>query len=265
MDELFNPTSDNVQDVARINEFSETSFDNLINDALREAGESGDLSAEDAAWLESLFQEMDTPVADTVEQTSENVETEQIAREMSLSSSESFEGYQLNDAIEQWHVQDGSSSCAVCSQQFIINEFLDLGVTEAELSELAERNGWFDPEGGTALSDVGKILEYFGIETEVNYEGTIDDLVETLDQGGRVIVGVDSSLFWEGSFYGYPAFGADHAIEVIGIDRSDPQDVRVIVNDSGSPDGCGRSVPFLEFTFAWAPSGGFMVSAFPND
>ena len=60
-------------------------------------------------------------------------------------------------------------------------------------------------------------------------------------------------------------FVLDTGIEVIGIDDADPLDVKVIVNDSGIEGGCGRTISYLEFMEAWLPSGGFMVSAFPDD
>ena len=79
--------------------------------------------------------------------------------------------------------------------------------------------------------------------------------------------GVPSSgmALWVDGYGNYPIYGADHAVQVIGIDDSNPQDVRVIINDSGIENGCGRSVPYLEFMESWMPSGGFMVSAFPAD
>ena len=110
-----------------------------------------------------------------------------------------------------------------------------------------------------------RYLELYGIDTQTNYEGTIQDIKAALDQGGRVIVAVDSMVLWTDGFGNYPVYGMDHAIEIIGIDDSDPLDVRVIVNDSGIEGGCGQSIPYLEFMEAWAPSGGFMVSAYPND
>ena len=99
----------------------------------------------------------------------------------------------------------------------------------------------------------------------MNYEGSIQEIKKTLDQGGRVIVAVDSMALWVDGYGNYPIYGADHAVQVIGIDDSNPQDVRVIINDSGIENGCGRSVPYLEFMESWMPSGGFMVSAFPAD
>lgn len=112
---------------------------------------------------------------------------------------------------------------------------------------------------------MGNLLEHFGIDTQTNYEGSIQDIKRTFDQGGRVIVAVDSMALWVDGFGTYPIYGADHAIVVIGIDDSDPLDVQVIVNDSGIEGGSGRAIPYLEFMEAWAPSGGFMVSAFPGD
>lgn len=99
----------------------------------------------------------------------------------------------------------------------------------------------------------------------MNYEGSIADLQKTLAEGGRVIVAVDSMVLWTDGAGNYPVYGADHAIEVVGIDDADPADVKVIINDSGTQDGCGKAVPLNEFLEAWLPSGGFMVSAYPKD
>ena len=44
---------------------------------------------------------------------------------------------------------------------------------------------------------------------------------------------------------------ADHAVEVIGFDYSDPNNPMVILNDSGTPDGCGELVPLDVFVNAW--------------
>lgn len=222
------------------------------------------LDDEGKAWIESLFDRILHPASDTFKQ-AEDIDTELLPPAEQQEASESIAENHIDEAVENWHMQDGENSCAVCSQQFIINEFTGLDMTEAQLSEIAQAQGWFDPETGTAPEDVGNLLALFGIDTQVNYEGDISCIKDTLDQGGRVIVGVDSMVLWVDGFGNYPIYGADHAIEVIGIDNSDPGDVRVIINDSGTDSGAGRSVPFSEFMEAWLPSGGFMVSAFPKD
>ena len=234
-------------------------------DALREVRQTAELSQDDSSWLENLFRRIAEPVVDVIETTEDGCDTERISPAESTEAGESVKAHDIAEAAGEWHMQEGENACAVCSQQFIINEFLDLDLTEEQLCTLAEANGWFDPEEGTPLSDTGNLLEAFGIDTHVNYEGSIQEIKKTLDQGGRVIVAVDSMALWVDGYGNYPIYGADHAVQVIGIDDSNPQDVRVIINDSGIENGCGRSVPYLEFMESWMPSGGFMVSAFPAD
>ena len=235
-------------------------------DALREIGLSNDLNEEDTFWIKTLFQRIAEPLTDLFDSSRPGYDTERILpREaVDLPIPETTE-YEIAEATEEWHVQEGDNSCAVCSQQFIINEFLDLDLTEEQLCTIAEANGWFDPEQGTTLENVDNLLELFGIDSQMNYEGSLSDLKITLDQGGRAIVAVDSMVLWTEGAGNYPVYGADHAIEVLGIDDSNPADVKVIINDSGIGDGCGKEVPLQEFMEAWLPSGGFMVSAYPKD
>jgi len=60
---------------------------------------------------------------------------------------------------------------------------------------------------------------------------------------------------------GLPDPGANHCVEVIGIDRSDPQHPQVIVNDPGHPDGKGMSIPLDQFEDAWANSNNLLDTA----
>ena len=233
---------------------------------MKGVGNCADLSESDASWLETLLNRIVQPMVDLFDGEESGYDTERLApSDTEGQVTEGMESYNISEATEEWHVQEGNYSCAVCTQQFIINEFLDLELTETELCDLAESKGWYEPKSGTTLNDVGNLLELYGIDTQTNYEGTIQDIKAALDQGGRVIVAVDSMVLWTDGFGNYPVYGMDHAIEIIGIDDSDPLDVRVIVNDSGIEGGCGQSIPYLEFMEAWAPSGGFMVSAYPND
>lgn len=237
-----------------------------VNDAMAEVSRTAGLDADDTSWLEELFQKIVSPVTEFLDITKPGYDTEVLTpNEGTQVQDYGITEYNLDEATQEWHVQDGDFSCAVCSQQFIINEFLDLNVTEAELCQVAESYGWFDPEIGTYPQDCDNLLELYGIDTQINEAGTILDLKQTLDEGGRVIVSVDSSVLWTEGYGNFPVFGADHAIEVIGLDESDPDNVKVIVNDSGIPDGCGKSIPLDEFLEAWAPGGGFMISAYPND
>lgn len=168
------------------------------------------------------------------------------------------------EAMENWHSQETNSSCAVASQEFVLETLTGREFSEAELRDLAEQNGWYDPNGGTPMDDVGNILEHMGLDVVKSQGNSIDDIERCLANGGEVIVGVDSSEIWDGEdddFFG-PGMDADHAVQVIGIDRSNPDDPMVILNDSGCANGCGALVPLDEFMDAWEDSGCFMVEAF---
>lgn len=166
--------------------------------------------------------------------------------------------------MENWHPQETGSSCAVASQEFILEELSGLEFEESDLRDMAERNGWYDPNGGTPMDDVGKLLEHMGVEVERSQGNDVKDLEECLANGGKVIVAVDSGEIWYGEeddAFG-PGMGADHAIQVIGIDYSDPDEPMVIVNDSGTANGCGAMIPLDTFMDAWEDSGCFMVEAY---
>ena len=114
------------------------------------------------------------------------------------------------------------------------------------------------------MDDVGNILEHMGRDVERSQGNSIDDIAQCLQDGGQVIVAVDSSELWEGvndDNFG-PGMQADHAVQVIGIDYTDPDEPMVILNDPGASNGGGAQVPLDEFMDAWEDSGCYMVEAY---
>jgi hypothetical protein len=166
------------------------------------------------------------------------------------------------ESMESWHLQETDSSCAVAAQEFVLEDLLDREFTESELRDFASQNGWYS-ENGTPMEDVGNILEAFGLNVEKHQGGTVQDIQNCLENGGNVIVGVDADEIWYGDNDTYgPGDDANHALEVIGIDYSNPDQPMVILNDSGNPNGCGSMVPLDLFMDAWEDSGNFMVEAY---
>lgn len=165
-----------------------------------------------------------------------------------------------SESLDSWHVQS-DNTCAVVSQEFVLENLLDREFNEKELTEIAEAHGWYD--NGTSMNDVGKLLEYYGIDVEQSMGNTLYDLRNSLQEGKQIIVGVDADEMWSGQneeMFG-PGMDANHAIQVIGIDESNPHDVKVIINDSGVTNGQGVMVPADSFIDAWEDSGCFMVEA----
>jgi Peptidase_C39 like family len=171
--------------------------------------------------------------------------------------------------MEHWHMQEHDDTCAVVSQEYILEELTGEEFSEEELRQEAIDKGYYIPGGGTPCDDVGKLLEDHGIEVERTEGNTLEDLREKLEQGEKVIVGVDSDEIWYPNQSGeedlnehgnIPGQDANHAVQVIGIDYSDPDNPVVILNDPGSPDGQGRRIPADEFMDAWEDSDCYMVA-----
>lgn len=156
-------------------------------------------------------------------------------------------------AMEKWEYQGDTGRCALYSQKFVIEELTGQELDADDLAELAQERGWFSEESGTPLMSMNKILDHYGISNEMSFYNSISDIQECLDSGGKVIVSIDADEIWYGETDNLftPGDGPNHAVEVIGIDNSNPFEPMVVLNDSGNPNGCGEMVPLDTFLDAW--------------
>jgi hypothetical protein len=178
-------------------------------------------------------------------------------------NNEEIDGHPLED-MEHWHQQSYPDTCAVVSQEFILNELTGHHFTEEQLRHEALEYGLYSP-GGTPPAAVGGLLELHGIAVEREYNASLDELKAELDAGHKVIVGVDADEIWYQQQDGHTPLshasmlagrGVNHAVQVIGYD---PASQTVILNDPGSADGRGEMVPVDRFMNAWAEGSNFMV------
>ena len=169
-------------------------------------------------------------------------------------------------SMQYWEPQGDSGPCALYSQMFIIEEFTGCDIDINEFTAMAESNGWYGGGGGTAPLNMNKMLDAYGIENEMSFHNDIDDIEECLNEGGRIIVAIDADEIWsgEGGDLFSPTSVANHAVEVIGIDYSNPEQPMVILNDSGSPTGRGEMVPLDDFIDAWKDSECQMIKCYPS-
>jgi hypothetical protein len=176
--------------------------------------------------------------------------------------------------LSLWHEQATNYTCAVVSQEFILEALTGQEFTEEQLAQEAMDQGWLSEAGGTPMDDMGKLLELHGIGVERTVDTSLEDLVSELETGNKVMVAVDSDEVWTAGqdFFAdeladmldypgaIPGQGANHAVEVVGVDTSDPDHPMVILNDPGHPQGQGLMMPAEEFIDAWADSGHYMVA-----
>lgn len=165
--------------------------------------------------------------------------------------------------------QTYSDTCAIKSQQLILNEF-GIPCTEDQLVRFSYEHGWYKGDNsGTLLPDVGNLLEEAGIPCTRQANANVFNLVSELSQGHKIIVGVDADELWNnktliGKFQNWfnDFFHGDtpnHALIVAGIDTTDPNNIQVIVTDPGNGDRY-KAYPFEQFMDAWSDASCYMVS-----
>jgi hypothetical protein len=175
------------------------------------------------------------------------------------------------DSMQEWHQQANDDTCAIVSQEFVLDELTGQDFSEEQLKQEAADNGWYTEGGGTPMDDVGNIIEEHGFEVEKTTGNSVEDIADKLEHGDKVIIGVDANELWsndqtnsdshfESNFFGINEHGANHAVEVIGIDETNKDNPMVILNDPGHPDGMGMEVPEDKFIEAWDASNDFMVN-----
>ena len=168
-------------------------------------------------------------------------------------------------SMDEWEYQGDTNRCALYSQKFVIEELTGEEIDMEKFADTAEENGWFSEEGGTPMAHMNKMLELYGIDNEMSFNNDVDDIKECLDQGGKVIVSIDADEIWfeENADVFSPTDQANHAVEVIGVDYSDPENPMVIINDSGNPDGQGAAIPLDTFVDAWEDGNCQMIECYP--
>lgn len=165
-------------------------------------------------------------------------------------------------AMREWEYQGNTGRCALYAQKFVIEELTHQEINIEELTDLAEKNGWFSENSGTPLLNMDKVLSHYGIHSEMSFHNSLADLQRDLETGRKIIVAIDADEIWYGENDDLftPGDGPNHAVEVIGIDHSDPENPMVILNDSGNPNGCGEMVPLDVFRDAWEDGNCQMIS-----
>ncbi|MDZ4180671.1 MAG: C39 family peptidase [Coriobacteriia bacterium] len=166
-------------------------------------------------------------------------------------------------STEYWCQQEEMNSCGVATQRGVIEAVTGQRVPEAELADLAESRGWYDPTCGTAPDAVGNLLEEYNVPVIRSYDTSFEALLDALAKGEKVIVGVDANEIWSqlvdasGSPIEQPDAG--HAVWVTGIEFSADGSVQVVVNDPGHSAGAGVRVPVDHFENAWKDFGHYAV------
>lgn len=242
------------------------SFADTISDELLAAYIDGNATEYEQNLVNSALQSKDPLINESVATIIDinNLQDDIMAMDPNLIMGSVYVG-----EINPYHQTD-VNSCAIKSQQIILNDF-GIPCTEEQLIDFSIRHGWYDGTG-TLPKDVGNLLETAGIPVTRRTDANVFNLVNELSQGHKVIAGVDADELWHNKSMGEKIknwlsdfFSEDgrgvpnHALIVAGIDTSDPNHIQVIVTDPGNGD-YHKAYPIEQFMDAWADSSCYMVS-----
>lgn len=166
-------------------------------------------------------------------------------------------------------LQPDDHSCALRCQQIILRDF-GIDIPFKNLERIALDNGIYTTNG-TYTYDIGKVLELAGVGMHQVTGTSINDLINELSQGHRIIVSVDADELWYNNslkgrlknwfndVMGHQ--GGNHALIVAGIDvnPNNTTDISIVLTDPGSGD-LRISYPVEQFMDAWKDSNCFMVA-----
>jgi hypothetical protein len=174
-------------------------------------------------------------------------------------------GDPIQDA-DFWQEQTSPTSCAVVAQISVFESITGVDLSETDVCRFAEANGWYDPETGTKPDAVGEILNALGVPTEQHYDATLEELANALERGDKVIVALDANEIWTPlkdpiTNALIEQSDAGHAVWVTGIDQQADGSLKIILNDSGTPDGQMKVVDAEDFLNAWSDFSNQLVVA----
>ena len=175
-------------------------------------------------------------------------------------------GHPVEDA-QFWHYQKFNTSCAVVSQLSIVESiYPQAHLSEYAVCKIAQENHWYDPATGTHIDKIGEILNYYNVPSEHKHHASLEDLADALERGDKVIVGLDGKDIWNPvkdpvTGNPLPHEPAGHAVWVTGIEKEADGSVKIILNDSGTPNGRMETVDANDFLNAWRYSDQEMIVA----
>jgi predicted double-glycine peptidase len=162
-------------------------------------------------------------------------------------------------AAPYWRYQQQDYDCGEMAVADVIGQITGHEPTEAEITAAAANipsvshpGPIYRPADKTKNSDLPVLLAHYGVQAAAVHTN-IDSLEQELDQGHKVIVGLNDKTIWNKPG---DRTTENHFVVVTGIDTKAGL---VHLNDSGSKAGRDEQVSIAAFEQAWATSGNFAV------
>lgn len=137
--------------------------------------------------------------------------------------------------------------CDVLCERYILKDYVDEVSPESITAEAME-NRWLK-DSGTPLHNMGRLLEKYGMAVVRKYECSVEELIQLLQAGFKVIAVVDHGRLTQGSYTGFL-----HAIVCLEVSEG-----MLRAYDPASEGNHSYSLD--DFQSAWAESKQYLVYA----
>ena len=156
----------------------------------------------------------------------------------------------------------GGNMCNLQCEGYILRK-RGIKVDDDEICRMACDRGWLTDEG-TALHNIGRVLESFNVQVSRRYNCTVDDIRESLSAGRDVIAVVDGGELTDtagGEIFEDMIVGEtpDHAVAILDYGETG---MTVYNPETGNEQDV---YPQSVFADAWADSKNYLIIASDND
>jgi len=169
------------------------------------------------------------------------------------------------DIVHSFAAQADRKLCVLYTEQYILQLF-GIKLSIDELLAIAKQNKWIKHQG-VQFKNIGKLMEYHSIQVERKTNNSLADLLNALDKGHPVIVGVDAGELFATSYLkkivekieDWFDQHADHVLLVNSIHITDDKHGTIELINIDGESVKSFSVSVSRFLDAWEDSGRFMV------
>ena len=161
---------------------------------------------------------------------------------------------------EYWHEQPEANAALIACHRMIAEQIFQEKLPEHEILDYAKRKGYYNSEYGISVNDIDKLFREYGLAAEMDFDVSVTELAEMLDQNEKVICLVNDFVLACPEAADLYGISPNHAVQVIGMNLADPQQGKVILNNPGDKKGRGAYYDLGRFLKAWRTGGCLTVS-----
>lgn len=161
---------------------------------------------------------------------------------------------------EYWHEQSEANAAPIACHRMIAEQIFQEDLSEHEILDCAKKKGYYNSEYGISANDIDKLFREYGLAAELDFDVSVMELAEMLDQNGKVICLINDFVLACPEAADLYGISPNHAVQVIGMDLADLQQGKVILNNPGDKRGRCAHYDLGRFLKSWRTGGCLTVS-----